>query len=132
MPGDLFPTVELNSFSVGRGPPKQSGQDHLYLFGILPTRHLDCSFGLFKVSPTTQRVGHDSINAEPGAIDAERWQKFLRLASFCVSTVRSLFDPSSNLYSGLQVTELPLLLHIGSNGMIKAAEWKAPAQVPAM
>ena len=72
--------------------------------------------------------------AEPGAIDAERWQKASEtFASLRVSTVRSLFDPSSNLYSGLQVTELPLLLPIGSDGMIKA-RWsgKLQAQVPSI
>ncbi len=137
MPGDLFPTVELNSFS---GQPWSSktivGQDHLYLFWNSPNSPSRLFIrSLQGLSNNPKGCDMTCINvAEPGAIDAERWQKASEtFASLRVSTVRSLFDPSSNLYSGLQVTELPLLLHIGSDGMIKA-RWsgKLQAQVPSI
>ncbi|MEL6805397.1 MAG: hypothetical protein AAFO91_16620, partial [Bacteroidota bacterium] len=111
MPGDLFPTVELNSFS---GQPWSSksivGQDHLYLFWNSPNSPSRLFIrSLQGLSNNPKGCDMTCINvAEPGAIDAERWQKASEtFASLRVSTVRSLFDPSSNLYSGLQVTELP-------------------------
>ncbi len=123
MPGDAFPTVELNSLS---GQPwtsdSISGQEHLYLFwnSTSPPQRL--------LIRSLQGLGNNPkgcdltcINlAEPGSIDAERWQKASEsFKALRVSGVRSLFDPSSNLFSALEVNELPLLLHVGQDGSIK-------------
>ena len=137
MLGDLLPTVELNSFS---GQPWSSktivGQDHLYLFwnsSNSPSRLFIRS--LQGLSNNPRGCGLTCINiAEPGSIDAERWQKASdTFRSLRISTVRALFDPSSNLYNALQVKELPLLLHVGGDGMIKA-RWsgRLQGQVPAI
>ena len=70
--------------------------------------------------------------AEPGSIDAERWKKASEtFRALRVPGVRSLFDPSSNLYSALQVSELPLLLYVGNDGTIQG-RWagKLQRQVP--
>ena len=137
MPGDLFPTVELNSFS---GQPWSSkaivDQDHLYLFWNSPNSPSRLFIrSLQGLSNNPKGCDLTCINvAEPGSADAVRWQKASEtFRSLRVPTVRSLFDPSSSLYSALQITELPLLLHVGADGMIKD-RWsgKLQLQVPAI
>ena len=135
MPGDLLPTVELNSFS---GQPWSSksivGQEHLYLFwnsSNAPSRLLIRS--LQGLSNNPKGCDLTCLNvAEPGSIDAERWKKASEtFRALRVPGVRSLFDPSSNLYSALQVSELPLLLYVGNDGTIQG-RWagKLQRQVP--
>ncbi len=123
MPGDSFPTIELNSLG---GQPwtsaSISGQEHLYLLWNStnpPQRLLIRSLQGLGNNP--KGCDFTCINvAEPGSIDAERWQNASEsFKSLRVSGVRTLFDPSSNLYSALAVDELPLLLHVGQDGTIK-------------
>ena len=131
MPGDLFPIVELNSFS---GQPWSStsnvGQEHLYLLWNspnAPSRLLIRSLQGLENNPKGCELSCINV-AEPGAIDAERWKKASEtFRSLRVPGVRSLFDPSSTLYSSLQVNELPLLLHVGSDGTIQS-RWSGELQ----
>ena len=137
MPGDVFPTVELNLFS---GQPWSSksilGQEHLYLLWNspnAPSRLLIRSLQGLENNPKGCELTCLNV-AEPGSIDAERWKKASEtIRSLRVPGVRSLFDPSSNLYNALQVSELPLLLHVGSDGNIQG-RWsgKIQRQVPAI
>lgn len=137
MPGDMFPPVELNLFS---GQPWSSksimGQEHLYLLWNspnTPSRLLIRSLQGLANNPKGCELSCLNV-AEPGAIDAERWKKASdTFRALRVPGVRSLFDPSSNLYSALQVSELPLLLHVGSDGTIQG-RWtgKIQRQVPAI
>ena len=137
MPGDTFPTVELNSFS---GQPWSSksivGQEHLYLFWnspSAPSRLLVRSLQGLSNNPKGCEMTCLNV-AEPGSIDAERWQRASEtFRTLRVPGVRSLFDPSSNLYNALQVSELPLLLHVGSDGTIQG-RWSGQvhSQIPAI
>ena len=135
MPGDPFPLVELNSFS---GQPWSSksimGQEHLYLLWNSPNSPSRLFIrSLQGLSNNPKGCEFTCLNvAEPGPIDAERWKKASdTFRALRVPGVRSLFDPSSNLYSALQVSELPLLLHVGSDGTIQG-RWtgKLQRQVP--
>ena len=137
MPGDLFPTVELNSFS---GQPWSSksivGQEHLYLLWNSPnspSRLLIRSLQGLANNPKGCELTCLNVS-EPGSIDSERWLKASEtFRSLRVPGARSLFDPSSNLYSALQIEELPLLFLVGSDGNIQG-RWsgKLQRQVPAI
>ena len=137
MPGDAFPTVELNSFS---GQPWSSksivGQEHLYLLWNspnAPSRLLIRSLQGLANNPKGCELTCLNM-VEPGSIDAVRWQKASEtFRALRVPGVRSLFDPSSTLYNALQVSELPLLFHVGIDGTIQG-RWsgKLQRQIPAI
>ena len=130
MPGDLFPTVELNSFS---GQPWSSksivGQEHLYLFwnsSNAPSRLLIRS--LQGLSNNPKGCDLTCLNvAEPGSIDAEPLKKASE--TFCASrsgrTSRCLTLPQTSKRVPSERTAVASLCwnrwhHSGAMG------WKAP------
>ena len=126
MPGDPFPIVQLNTLSGEPWSSKVvSGKSHLYLFWNsenYPQRMFIRSLQGLQNNPKGCDITCINV-AEPGAVEADRWRKASEaFASLRVPGARSLFDPTVNLYSGLQIGKLPILIRVGEDGVI-ADRW---------